>query len=301
MKEFRLLVINECNYSCYFCHKEGNQYSNFGYSLNADDYVTLYKIGRDYFGYKTVSITGGEPLLRKDIMEFLANLAKEGAEITLTTNFSLYNPIVHADLGKYLKKINISLHSLDSDVYMGIVGKNVVIDEICKKICDFAKNNSDIKIGLNCTLTKHNNSHENIKKLINFSEKIGNKINFSEIFTEDIDEKIDILDLRNLLRDIGYKKDNSSARSDIYTQGRSIVKVSKILCDNAELQYNPEQFCKENRDLFVTPDGKIDICRENNVNIDLYDDIKNNDENAIVEKIKKALDMLGKGCPHNIK
>lgn len=55
MKEFRLLVINECNYSCYFCHKEGNQYSNFGYSLNADDYVTLYKIGRDYFGYKTVN------------------------------------------------------------------------------------------------------------------------------------------------------------------------------------------------------------------------------------------------------
>lgn len=299
MKEFRLLVTNACNFNCYFCHREGNYYLNTRCSLTADDYVFLYKLGRDNFGYKTISITGGEPLLRKDIMEIFANLYEEGAEITLTTNFSLYDQTDHVDLGKYLKKVNVSLHSLDSETYMGIIGKNVTTEEICEKICDFAKNNTNTKVGLNCTLTKHNNSQDTINNLIVFSKKVGNKINFSKIFTEDIEEQIDISNLKDMLGNAGYTKKSCGVRSDVYIQGESVVKVSKILCENAGLQSNPEKFCKENRDLFITSDGKIDICRVNNINIDLYNDIKHKDEKAIIEKIRKALEMLGEGCPYH--
>ncbi len=298
MKEIRLLVTNACNYNCYFCHKEGNYYSNSGRLLTTDDYITLYKVGRDNFGYKTISITGGEPLLRKDITKILADLYKEGGEISLTTNFSLYNSTDHMDLGKYLKKINISLHSLYSETYMRIIGKYIRVNEICESIYNFAKNNPDTKVGLNCTLTRHNNSQENINNLIDFSKKVGNKINFTKIFTEDVKEQIDISNLMDMLNDAGYKKDNCGARSDVYTKGESMVKVSRILCVNAGLHNYPEKFCKENRDLFITPDGKIDICRENNINIDLYADIKHKDKNAIVEKLKKAIDKLGEKCPY---
>lgn len=300
MREFRLLVTDACNYNCYFCHKEGNHYLNCVHSMMADDYLTLYTIGRDNFGYKTISITGGEPLLRRDILEILAKLYAEGAEITLTTNFSLYNPVEHAELGKYLKKLNVSFHSMDSEVYSSIVGKKAKIEELCEKICSFVHKNPDTKVGLNCTLTRHNNDQENIKRLIEFSRMVGNKINFSKIFTEDVEEQIDITSLRDFLCDEGYKRENCGARSDIYILGESVVKVSNILCENARFQKNPERFCKNNRDLFITTDGRIDICRENNINIDLYEDIKNKDKNAIAGKVKRALNMLGEGCPYHI-
>ena len=67
-RELRLLVTNDCNFDCYFCHKEGQKAISTAI-LDNDDYEFLFKTGQKGYGFNTTTITGGEPLLRKDILE----------------------------------------------------------------------------------------------------------------------------------------------------------------------------------------------------------------------------------------
>lgn len=61
--------------------------------------------------------------------------------------------------------------------------------------------------------------------------------------------------------------------------------------------YNPNSFCNANNDLFITPDGKIKMCRNNTTTIDILNEIKNKDANKLKQKFELANEMLGKTCP----
>lgn len=84
-RELRLLVTNNCNFNCYFCHKEGQRNTSIA-SLNSNDYEFLFKTVQKEYGFNTTTITGGEPLLRKDILEICKKIFFEGGKITIVSN-----------------------------------------------------------------------------------------------------------------------------------------------------------------------------------------------------------------------
>ena len=108
-KELRLVLTENCNYNCTFCHKEGmkKQEKNL---LDANDYAFLYQICKESFNWDEITLTGGEPFVRKDIDEIIEKLYKSGAKITIVTNGELLNK--HVDVLKYVKRINLSIHTL---------------------------------------------------------------------------------------------------------------------------------------------------------------------------------------------
>lgn len=298
MREFRIMVTSLCNYSCFFCHKEGNTYkSNKSNNLDANDYGFLYDVGNRVFGYKTISITGGEPLIRKDISHIVKKLHDLGAEITMTSNFYNYDMVENKQiLGKTLNKLNISLHSMESGVNSKIIRKNIDLERTIKNIESFANENPNVNMGINYTLTKYNSSLENIIQAIEFAKKINGKINFSELYTNKEDEIVKYNFIEDYIVANGYIKNKGNARSLEYKKDTSIVKLTKILCVHARQSENSLEYCKNNRDLFVTPNGDIDICRESMSSINIFNEIKNRDEKLLVKKINRALDLLGLYC-----
>ena len=76
-RELRFLVTQRCNYNCVFCHGEGLQ-STKNDLLTPEDIRFLYSVGRECYGITTATLTGGEPLVRKDIIDIANGIVKTG-------------------------------------------------------------------------------------------------------------------------------------------------------------------------------------------------------------------------------
>src|ERR1700752_1419222 len=99
--DLRISVTDHCNYKCVYC-RTGNEGALYG-DLPFADYLRMARVLAG-LGIKKVRITGGEPLLRGGVVDFICELAKlpdlseEPLEIALTTNGHLL-----ADMAQPLK------------------------------------------------------------------------------------------------------------------------------------------------------------------------------------------------------
>ena len=104
--EIRLAVTNQCNLSCKYCHKEG-QKNNSKKEINAEEILKIAKLAKRR-GARKIRLTGGEPLIREDILEILKKLKKmRFEEVGLNTNGVL--------LPKFYKKLKINRIAMGVD------------------------------------------------------------------------------------------------------------------------------------------------------------------------------------------
>ena len=76
-RKLRLLVTKHCPFACVFCHNDGIE--NAGAALlSASDYRFLYRFASLNCGVSSVTLSGGEPLFRNDIVEIAKGIRKEG-------------------------------------------------------------------------------------------------------------------------------------------------------------------------------------------------------------------------------
>lgn len=124
----RISLIDRCNYRCQYCMPEGTE---LNYILNQDlltrsEILTLLQEVFIPLGFKKWRLTGGEPLLRPDITEIVRDIAELPAtqDLSLTTNAFLLAPMALDLYQAGLRRINISLDSLNPDNFSQIIGKN---------------------------------------------------------------------------------------------------------------------------------------------------------------------------------
>ncbi len=118
LRDLRISVIDRCNFRCQYCMPAEIFHENFQFLpkselLSYEEIVRLSKIFAG-LGVKKLRLTGGEPLLRRDLSTLISNLVKiEGIEdIGLTTNgvFLKKHAVNLKEAG--LQRVNISLDSL---------------------------------------------------------------------------------------------------------------------------------------------------------------------------------------------
>ncbi len=117
----RLSVINRCNFRCFYCRPQGDKASTSGGTLAIDQIERLAELFLR-LGVKRIRLTGGEPLLRNDIVEVAQALsALPGlAELTLSTNgfrlAQLAEPLYRAGVSR----VNVSIDSLTPQTFRAI-------------------------------------------------------------------------------------------------------------------------------------------------------------------------------------
>jgi len=290
-----MIITQNCNYQCYFCHREGIDRESKSI-LNHQDYEYLFSVCQEEFGWNEVSITGGEPLMNKEVDKIIENIHENGGKITIITNGELL--LEHKKIIPYLKRINLSLHSLDKEKYENIIGKKDKMDKILKNIAYIRNIYPNVDIRLNVVLTKGvNDTEENILEMLDFSEKIGGSIKFIELYTDKKEDIVKLEFVEEILQENNYKYYESSNIAKKYmTNGKIDVVLSRIFCANAEKHFNPAYYCNKYNDLFITPDGYINICRKRTDEISILKEVKDRNRKGLLKKMNEALSSIGKKC-----
>lgn len=174
----RVSVTERCNFRCQYCMPE----KPFSWVpkeelLSYEDLFEFIKVGIDE-GIKKVRITGGEPLLREGLENFIEMIAtyKEDIDLALTTNGFLLDQAAQKLKDAGLKRINVSLDSLKEDVAAKVAQKNV-LKKVLKGI--EAADKVGLKIKINCVPMQGINDTE-LVDILEFCKEKGYPVRFIE-------------------------------------------------------------------------------------------------------------------------
>ncbi|MEM9631160.1 MAG: GTP 3',8-cyclase MoaA [Pseudomonadota bacterium] len=165
----RLSVTDRCDLRCTYCMAENMTFLPRKDVLSLEE---LYRLSTVFInhGVRKIRLTGGEPLVRKNVMSLFESLSRhlengELDELTLTTNGSLLSRYARglADCG--VKRVNVSLDTLDAERYRTITrwGK---IDRVFEGLD--AAQDAGLKVKLNAVAQKGQFEHE-LDDLIRFA------------------------------------------------------------------------------------------------------------------------------------
>lgn len=101
-------------------------------------------------GVRKIRLTGGEPLLRKDLTKLIARLVKiDGlVDIGLTTNAIHLTKQAKVLKEAGLHRVNVSLDAIDDDVFKGINGRNINTKPVIKGIMAAKEAGLDVKVNM---------------------------------------------------------------------------------------------------------------------------------------------------------
>ncbi|MHC5613233.1 MAG: GTP 3',8-cyclase MoaA [Nostoc sp.] len=122
----RISLIDRCNFRCQYCMPEGVEldYILKQQMLTDEELLTLIQEVFIPVGFNRFRLTGGEPLLRPRVVELVGAIAAlpQTQDISMTTNGFLLAPMAQNLYNAGLRRINISLDSLDTDTFDQIIG-----------------------------------------------------------------------------------------------------------------------------------------------------------------------------------
>jgi cyclic pyranopterin phosphate synthase len=159
LHDLRISVIDRCNFRCPYCMPE-DQYAHDHVFLAKDQrlrFEEIERIARAFvsLGVRKLRLTGGEPLLRRDLPELVRQLARiPGVEdIALTTNGVLLPRFAQALRDAGLQRLTVSLDSLDPATFHKLSGGRGQVEEVLAGIAG-AEAAGFSRIKLNCVVMR---------------------------------------------------------------------------------------------------------------------------------------------------
>lgn len=206
IKDLRISVIDACNFRCSYCMPNDREYKFMKPSerLTSSEIIRLTNIFTE-LGVDKIRLTGGEPLLRKDLSEIIQGIASNSSvkDIALTTNAYHLDQNVQMLKDSGLTRITVSLDTLDPKTNALMSGVKCELDKILKGISHAQrigfgpiKMNTVVKKGLNDT---------HIKDLVLFAQQnniILRMIEFMDVGNQNDWKLENVVPSKNLVEQI---------------------------------------------------------------------------------------------------
>lgn len=181
MRDLRLSVIDACNFRCLYCMPPEREYDFFkkDEKLSVDEAIRLSEIFVK-LGVRRIRLTGGEPLLRQDLDQIIAGIAKipKLEDLSLTTNASLLADKAQMLKDSGIKRLTISLDALDPKLFKTMSGNRSSVEQVIQGI-DAALDCGFQNTKLNCVIEKGLNESQ-IIPLTEFARERKLKLRFIE-------------------------------------------------------------------------------------------------------------------------
>lgn len=266
----RLSVTDRCDFRCTYCMAEEMQFLPRADILSLEEIFEIAKAMINV-GIQKIRLTGGEPLIRNNIMWLIEQLGQieQLRELTLTTNGSQLKKYAH-DLVKYgVKRINVSMDSLNADKFHKITrtgNLDVVLEGIETALSAGFKS-----IKINSVILMGHNDDE-IIELVDYARDHKLDISFiEEMPLGNITEhdRLATFCSSSSLRDIiesQYELENSNKT----TNGPSrYVKLKNSSTHIGFISPHSNNFCGDCNRVRVTVEGRLLLCLGNEHSIDL--------------------------------
>ncbi len=275
----RISITNRCNVKCFYCHHDGIVPQD--YEMTSNEMERIVKVAKE-LGIEKIRLSGGEPLIREDIVDIVAKISSVGfRDISLTTNGVLLTKYAEDLYKAGLTRVNVSFDTLNPETYKFIT-KRDYIEHAMEGI------KKAVKVGLNpvkvnMVIMKGINDIE-IWDMFKFCRGTGAVLQLIELLkTENCHESeffdeyhYDMAELEDELNKLSIRVKTRKFMQDrkkYFVEGGEIEIVRPM--DNTE-------FCKNCTRLRITPDGKIKPCLLRNDNlVDLIEPMRrvfSNDE-----------------------
>ncbi|MCQ4085478.1 GTP 3',8-cyclase MoaA [Saccharibacillus sp. JS10] len=154
IRDLRISVTDRCNFRCSYCMPKEIFGDDFAF-MPKSELLTFEEIERltELFvsiGVKKIRLTGGEPLLRKELPDLISRLgAIEGVEdVALTTNGTMLGSHIQGLHNAGLRRLNISLDALDPELFGKLNGRGIDSALILKQIDRAQQAGFEIKVNM---------------------------------------------------------------------------------------------------------------------------------------------------------
>lgn len=286
VKGLRISVTNACDLDCFYCHGEGCQEGDR--EMTSEEIGHLVRFGSE-LGIKKVKLTGGEPLVRDDIEEIVSAVAQPPiVDVSMTTNGTQLARKAEALGEAGLDRINVSLDSLDPQIYARIAGKSK-LDRVLDGI-DAALNADLWPVKLNMIILTGVNDDE-VDRMIEYSLEKEVILQLIELLWTP--ETADIYERYHRGLDF-IEQDLEKRASEVRTRWTMQARRKYVLDGGGEVEVvNPmhnSEFCNHCTRLRVTPDGYLKPCLMRNDNlVDFLTPLRSGDEDGVRKAFREAI------------
>ncbi len=293
----RVSVTDRCDFRCVYCMSEDMEF------LPKKDVLSLEELDRlcNTFidlGVKKLRITGGEPLVRKNIMQLFSNLGNKIGqgleELTLTTNGSQLARYAKDLFDNKVKRINVSLDSLDKNKFKKIT-RNSDFNKVVKGI--MAAKNAGLKIKINTVALKGINDNE-ILDLVKWCGENKFALTFIEVMPmgeigeKRIDQYMPLTEVRSLIK-TRYSITDDPLKTGGPAKYVHCHETNQKIGFITPLTHN---FCETCNRVRITCTGKMYMCLGQEDKEDLKKPLRESENNDLLKKvIYKAILRKPKG------
>ncbi len=263
VESIRISVTQRCNLGCFYCHQEG-EISGRTSEMTPRELERIANVAAS-FGVDRVKLTGGEPLLRKDIIEIVERMRDTHGikEVSMTTNGVLLKEYAGLLKEAGLARVNVSLDTLKPEKFAQITRLDALEDVV-------SGTKEAVKAGLcpvkvNMVLLKGLNEDE-IVSMIDFTKENGLILQIIELESASEDElckryHVDLSGVEDFLNDMAEKTTvrRMHHRRKYHLRNGGEVEIVKPM-------HNTE-FCQYCNRIRVTSDGKLKPCLFRNDNL----------------------------------
>ena len=292
VRDLRISVTDRCNFRCTYCMPKEVYGEAFKFLPREEllDFDEIEKIAKSFaaLGVTKIRLTGGEPLVRKNIEDLISKLSRiKGIEdIAMTTNGYLLEPKIDSLLEAGLNRITVSLDAIDEITFKKMSDQDFDVNKVLSAIETANKKGFD-QIKINCVVQKGVNEHS-ILDLINYTKGSNNIVRFIEYMdvgnlngwelsqVVSIKDILEIIEKEYKVKPLEENYQGEVAKryilEDYSTEFGFISSVSKPFCST----------CTSAR---ITMDGKLVTCLFANGGFDLRKHLRDGCSQKELDKI----------------
>ncbi|MFC3298788.1 GTP 3',8-cyclase MoaA [Arthrobacter agilis] len=297
--DMRLSLTDKCNLRCTYCMPaEGLNWLQKDQVLSRSEIVRLVRIGVDSLGIRELRLTGGEPLVRADLLDIIRDIRTNHPElpISMTTNALGLDRRAAQLKEAGLTRINVSMDSLHPETFAQLT-RRPFLDRVLKGIEAAAEAGLGL-VKINAVLMRGINDHE-APDLVEWAVARGFELRFIEQMPLDADhgwtkegmvtaaEMRALVERRFVLTPDPRNRDGAPAeRWEVRAQETPDVVLGTV----GIIASVTEPFCADCRRTRVTAEGKVMSCLFSREETDLRDLLRAGaDDDAIAQRWRDAM------------
>ncbi|MFC7061400.1 GTP 3',8-cyclase MoaA [Halobacillus seohaensis] len=298
MKDLRISVIDKCNFRCTYCMPAeifGDDYRFMPESelLSFDEIIRLVKIFAR-FGTEKVRITGGEPLMRKDIDQLVARIKQVDGikDVAITTNAVFLVKQAKKLKAAGLDRVNISLDAIEDEVFKKTNGRGIKTAPVIKGI--EAARAADLPIKINMVVKKGMNEDQ-ILPMARYFKETGDTLRFIEFM--DVGNHngwnmSTVVPKKEIVEQINAEMPIEPLEAQYYGEVADRYQYSDGSGEIGVISSVTEAFCSSCTRVRISADGQLFTCLFASEGYDIREMIRNSEEDqAIISRLIKIWTM----------